>query len=602
MEYQEILTIYKNHGLATSRFKKRLEVAKPLKGRPIYRTLKLASQNLDFGNRIVEAVRIPEKGARVSKFEEESDKILEDYFDFLIDSIKSCKAWQIMEVKASNYSKEKFMTLSRPKKFKMIYELNEKYSKFLEYQKIADIRDFLGPNKDNELDEETLKKLSVLKLMFNNIKNEELKHEVFCLDKDFLMVLINFRKSNFLRMEDYIKSKKKKIQFDFDKYSIFFSTEDFKDIAENIALCSQTTKYSLTKVIEAFYQMSESEAEQVYLKEQFEALKTLEEKCVKMEKVKASSEDETKLEAIKIQNQKREEEAKKKQEELVRKLEEREKKQKEEKEKQKKAIENTSQEIKTEKTIQELEERIAILKGVSTAKESVVPVILSWFEREDISISKKLGTKKFDTFFKKIKQIELQTGTRSSLFFITNADKEITSKRVEELKKKSKEFGMPRLVEGAFGGYSAFRIDESGKIKDISVMSEENKQKIMYLLEHTNGFMMSRDMIDETGTDYLRYKFSDGTDKSITTQYLAIMIGRLLANEKVKKQPLKFYRYVEQHNTGIDVLLESQIKGITKLQEYYNSKYQIAGNFIKLNIDDIDKFIEGKENNFKEDR
>jgi hypothetical protein len=348
--------------------------------------------------------------------------------------------------------------------------------------------------------------------------------------------------------------------------------------------------------------MSESEAEQVYLKEQFEALKTLEEKCVKMEKVKASSEDETKLEAIKIQNQKREEEAKKKQEELVRKLEEREKKQKEEKEKQKKAIENTSQEIKTEKTIQELEERIAILKGVSTAKESVVPVILSWFEREDISISKKLGTKKFDTFFKKIKQIELQTGTRSSLFFITNADKEITSKRVEELKKKSKEFGMPRLVEGAFGGYSAFRIDESGKIKDISVMSEENKQKIMYLLEHTNGFMMSRDMIDETGTDYLRYKFSDGTDKSITTQYLAIMIGRLLANEKVKKQPLKFYRYVEQHNTGIDVLLESQIKGITKLQEYYNSKYQIAGNFIKLNIDDIDKFIEGKENNFKEDR
>lgn len=594
MDYQEIVTIYKNHGLSTPSLRKRLEEAKPLKGRPNYRIFDMSMKTMTFGNRVVDLIRVPERDDKIDFFEKESAQLLEEHYDYIIGYIKEYKAWKMMGLKASDYSKEKFLSSKNSEKFKMLYELNQKYTKFLEFQKIADIRDYLGANKDNGLDDETLKKLCFLKLMFANIKSEILKLEVFCLDKEFLMALVNFKRSSYLRIEDYIENRKKKLQNDFNQYSKFFSTEEFRDIAENILLASQTTKYTLTKTIGAYYQMSESEAEQGYLSEQYKSLKDLEEKVTKMTKVRFEFEKVKRIQEIKEVNRIREEKGRQKAEEY-------ERRQQTASEKIQKAKERAKQQVSGGRSIKELEDRIAVLKGTPTAKEKVHPIIFSWFEREDISFARKIGNKKLDEFFETIKQIEKETGIRASLFFVTNSNKEITLKRFNDLRKRAKDHGMPRLIEGAFGGYSAFRIDESGTVKDISVMSEENKKKIIYLLQNTNRFNLTPDMLDSEGTDFLRYKFSDSTDTSITKQYLAMMIGRLLSNESVKKQPLKFYRYMEKHSTGIDVVLESQVKGISKLQEYYESKYDIQNSrCFKINVEDIDEFIGNKAKVVKE--
>ena len=100
---------------------------------------------------------------------------------------------------------------------------------------------------------------------------------------------------------------------------------------------------------------------------------------------------------------------------------------------------------------------------------------------------------------------------------------------------------MPNLVEVTFGGYSAFKIDKNGTITDISQMSDLNRTKIINLLE----------------------------------------------------KPLKFLPYVERLCSGIDVVLESQVKGIEQIPEYYKTKYGVsAKEIIQVNVANIDEFIE----------
>ena len=76
-----------------------------------------------------------------------------------------------------------------------------------------------------------------------------------------------------------------------------------------------------------------------------------------------------------------------------------------------------------------MEQRIKDLQTTPTAKEQVRPVIFAWFEKEDVSLLKRLGTKRLTAFFDKLKRIEAETGIRTSLYLITNAGKEQTVKR-----------------------------------------------------------------------------------------------------------------------------------------------------------------------------
>ena len=363
MEYQEIITAYKNNSLADSEFLDKIEKAKLLKGRPRYRAIDLVDNSLTLTSEITYLLTMPENKYKADKFLENLEIVLYNYFSRLIDSIKECKAWNVMGIIPKGWSKPEFEELNTENKIKVLYNINQKYYKFLEYQKIADIRDLL--NIEN-LSETEIKRLHFLISMFDNFKNERIKSEFFCFDKSFLMALINFKKGRQLRIEEYMETRKPSIQEDYKKYSVYFTTKDFRDIIENLTLTSKTLKISLTKTIIAFYELSESEVESAHLESDFEALKCLEKKYTKMNRLRSNMIDE-----------------------------------------------------KKEK------------------KERVVPIVFTWFEREDVTLARRITTKKLMEFFEQIKKLQLAMGVRMSLFLITNTNKEVTLKRLEELKKKS---------------------------------------------------------------------------------------------------------------------------------------------------------------------
>lgn len=588
MDYQDIVTKYKKEGLVTTNLKKRLEVAKPLEARPRYRVLEMSARNWYYNSSIIYLLTIPENEKKLELFEKNSNFIIRQYFDELIERIQRCKAWDFMGIKARDFSKERFEKAKLSEKFSIIYELNQKYYKFLEYQKLADLRGMFA-SQNSELDEQTLMKMCFLRLMFGNIKSNDIKTEFFCFDERFLHALLRFKNSKNIRLEDHMRNQKKDIVRDYEKLEKFFSTEDYRDIIDNILLTSKASKLSKTEVMRIFAQISETEAEQEYLHSEIEAFRALEEKCYKMNEVRIAYEKE-KITKERTEKEKRiAEETRKKAEEFEKRQEEARKRLLEAKEK----AERDRQIANTEGYTGEIERRIEMLQKTPTVKEAVIPILFIWLDKDSDSLTKKVGSRKLATFFAKLKEIEKESGYRTSLFLVTNANQETTQKRIDEIKRKAKDAGMERLVEGGFGGYSSFRVDEEGNIKEISRMSPENRRKVKLLLENSN---LPGSLIDETEQNYIRYKFTDKPDKSITKSYLGMLVGRILNDEKVRRQPLKFMTFIEKEATGIDVVLESQIKGISRINEYYKSKYDIPlGKSYKVNVERIEEFLEEKE-------
>lgn len=588
MDYQDIVTKYKKEGLVTTNLKKRLEVAKPLEARPRYRVLEMSARNWYYNSSIIDLLTIPENEKKLELFEKNSNLIIRQYFDELIERIQRCKAWDFMGIKARDFSKERFEKAKLSEKFSIIYELNQKYYKFLEYQKLADLRGMFA-SQNSELDEQTLMKMCFLRLMFGNIKSNDIKTEFFCFDERFLHALLRFKNSKNIRLEDHMRNQKKDIVRDYEKLEKFFSTEDYRDIIDNILLTSKASKLSKTEVMRIFAQISETEAEQEYLHSEIEAFRALEEKCYKMNEVRITYEKE-KITKERTEKEKRiAEETRKKAEEFEKRQEEARKRLLEAKEK----AERDRQIAHTEGYTGEIERRIEMLQKTPTVKEAVIPILFIWLDKDSDSLTKKVGSRKLATFFAKLKEIEKESGYRTSLFLVTNANQETTQKRIDEIKRKAKDAGMERLVEGGFGGYSSFRVDEEGNIKEISRMSPENRRKVKLLLENSN---LPGSLIDETEQNYIRYKFTDKPDKSITKSYLGMLVGRILNDEKVRRQPLKFMTFIEKDATGIDVVLESQIKGISRINEYYKSKYDIPlGKSYKVNVERIEEFLEEKE-------
>lgn len=554
MEYQDIVTAYKKDCLEIADLKQKLEESKNLKGREKYRALKISDESANFYTRTLDILRIPETQKNIEIFEKELDNELNLYYERIISYIKSCKAWELMKLVPKEHTVDEFKKLKLSEKVKRVLDINRKYFNFLEYQKIADIRECLRTT--DKFSETTIKKLCFLKSMFNNFKNQNIKREFFCFDPQFLKILIEFKKSKILRLEDFIKTKSKSIQDDYKKYSHFFSTEDYRDISDNLILTSKTLKQPVGEIIEAFYELSESEAENGYIDSEYTTLNELKNKYSKFNSLKIKTEPVKVIESEKII---------------------------------KKSITEVNKEEKISKEIKPIVKRDTRKK----AKEQVNPIIFSWLEREDITLTRRVTSKKLTAFFDKIKKIEAETGVRASLFLITNSGKEVTQKRVQEFQKKARNQGLPNLFEGAFGGYGTFRVDCKGNIVDIATMSDENRKKIIKLLENnlSNTYLPS-DIIDQTETNYLRYLISNKKDKLITSNYIKIMANKLSKEEKIKSQPIKIIPFVEGKYSGLDVLLKSQLEGIMKVPAYYKSKYCVApGRTIKINIESIDEFI-----------
>lgn len=517
MEYQEIITAYKNGSLVKSDFIEKIDKAKLLKGRPRYRAIDIVDNSLTLNSQLTYLLTMPENMEKAGKFLNDLDKVLYKYFLNLINSIQYCKAWNIIGTIPNEWSNEEFDSLSRKNKFDELYKINQKYYDFLQYQLIADIRDFF---EWQELTDIEIKKIKFVIEMFKNFKNERIKSEFFCFDKKFLMELINFKRNKLLRIEEYMESRRPVIQEDYKKYSLYFSTQDFRDIIENLTLTSKTLKISLTKTIEAFYELSETNVENSHLENDFDTLNKLEKKYIKMDRLRNNMND--------------------------------------------------------------------LKKG---KKERVFPIIFTWFEREDVTLIGRITTKKMVEFFEQIKKLQTAMSVRISLFLVTNTDKDITLKRLQELQKRAAEQGLPKLIEGAYGGYSTFRIDNDGTIIDISRMSEINRTKIIKLLEKGEKQSLSRKIIVQEEKNYLRYQLADKKSKMITKDYLEIYVNQILQDEKIKRQPLKFLPYIEKNCSGIDIVLESQLKGMEQLSEYYKSKYNVSGNVLEVDIASISEFI-----------
>ncbi len=579
MDYKDIVNAYKNQKLDISGLKHDLEVSKDLHGRERFRTVYLSDKNIDFNTNAVNLQRIPESTDRVEEFYSELENLLNDYYSIIIYLIKLNKTWKFMKLNPQDYSNPKFNSLNINEKFQMIEELNRNYSEYLKYQKIADIRDYIRFN--GELSENEINNLLFIQLMFNNIDNEEIKREFFCFDKKFLTSLVDFKKSKVKRLEDYMKSKRKAVANDYNKYSQFFNTEDYRDIMENLLLTSKTLHTSISYIIGAYYELSESEAEESYINEEYYNITSLKNKHAKMNVMGIKLENKRK---IQLKEHEKIEETQRKLIQLKLKQNDLSK----EKIKQDEQIEKKKKEQQMIKNMQKKELNL---------KEQVNPLIFSWFEREDITLTRRVGSKNLVAFFEKIKQIEIETGIRVSLFIVTNTDKEITIKRLQEFQKKAKTNGLPNLIEGALGGYSSFRVNSLGEVTDISIMSDENRNKIIKLLERPVRFYLPKEIIDHTEKNYLRYQFTTKKDQTITKSFLSTCISKILTDENIKKQPLQLLPYIEKDLAGIDVLLTSQLEGLKQLPEYYKSKYEIApGKTLRVNIETFYDFIDNNIN------
>ena len=199
MEYQEIITEYKDDNLDISKLKEKMEIAKPLKGRLKYRAANRIENSIDLIFSIPNTLVISEIPEKCQQFNRKS--------------IKETNAWEFLKISASDYSKEKFIELCSEEKFKTLLELNQKYSFFLQYQKFADIRDCLG--KGVELDDKTIKKIEFLSKMLNALENSRIKTEFYMFNEKFLINLANFEKAKNVKLENYMKSKGKNV---YDEY------------------------------------------------------------------------------------------------------------------------------------------------------------------------------------------------------------------------------------------------------------------------------------------------------------------------------------------------------------------------------------------------
>lgn len=586
MNKKELITEFRKRRLElNSDLEKRLEKANLLKGRKKYRSFESMTMDIKFILDIDYALNIPEDEKSLKSFDKTLDLLLNRYFEGIVALINSCGAWQLLDINKDDYVKEKFDNLKVEEKFRILYYLNTKYISFLSFQQTADEREALVPNSKCEIDEESLKKMAFLEFIFYSIGNKNDRDEtIYCMNKVFLSELMKYRKSKTDKIEEYMKGKKRNIQFEFEKFGRFLSEQDFLDIADAIIISTDALKCPKEEVINFFYQMSETISEKRVLADIFENFRKLEAKTQRMQSIRNVAETARKAEEIEKEKALAEEKERKRLEEL----EERKKEELRRNEEKAKKF----PEVKLDKQIQELEQRIALLQGIPTVKEYVIPVIFLWADTKDISLRKKIGNKRISKLFSKLKQIEQEQGIRTSLYIMTTANKEITSKRFQELRELSIKNNMPRLVEGAIGAYGSFRIDEKGNIKDRAVMSEENREMIMHLVEKTTGIAIPRDMVDSSVVDFLRYRFSDGNDKKTTKDYLSLIGKRLLESDSIKSQPLKLFLYEGEDCKGIDILLKSQAEGMKKVADYFKAKYHIVlGEGITIDIDELDKFL-----------
>jgi len=656
MDYQAVITSYSNKRIDMEKFKKDLEIARPLKRRQKYRAVEMSEFWRIFNANTTDILLTNEVVDNIDIFMDKVNRQLDSYYSYLLECIKEFKAWNIIDLDTADYSFEAFDLLKIKEKIRKVEYVNGKYKQYLKFQKLADIREYF---KIRELTEENMEKMKFTIEMFDSFKNIQVRKEFFCFDRDFLITLIAFNKSKKIRLDDYMKSKSRAIQEDYERYLLFYKLEDFREIIEKVSVTSKTAKISISRVVDIFKEISETDAEIEYVKVNGNEIKKIEKKLENMIQIDmlhkrdilSSNKEYLKKTMSKIISEASYESVEQAQEPEKLKQEERQTTEnknslgkllgemaKNKKITQEEKVEvypisttqndivvenndvqlvedendeekdnknifekvtdtlseiNQDSEKKPEKidTLEERRERGK--KRYNTEKEPIIPLIFSWFERDEITFTRRVTIKKLNQFFEKIKKLESENDARVALFLITNASKEITLKRIIEMQKKAINNDLPELIEGALGGYSSFKVETNGRITDLSVMSGVNREKIINLLDNTIYDDWGKDKVDSSCEDFVRYKFADKKEKKFTAQYLKNTINDILSEDKVKNQPLRFIPYCDKSGVGVDVVLKSQLGNISKLSEYYKKKYYVLPEkALKLNMETFETFIE----------
>ena len=84
------------------------------------------------------------------------------------------------------------------------------------------------------------------------------------------------------------------------------------------------------------------------------------------------------------------------------------------------------------------------------------------------------------------------------------------------MQKKAINNNLPDLIEGALGGYSSFKVETNGRITELSVMSNINREKIISLLDNTIYDDWGREKVNRECSDFVRYQFADKKEKKFT--------------------------------------------------------------------------------------
>jgi len=578
MEYEEIISEYKNGSIDISDLKKKIEIARPLNSRPSTLDLDLISNTFVTIRDGTNAQTITEKPERIEEYKYLVNMNLLDYFTNIVDRINSARAWGIMKVVPTKITKDDFKELSIDEKLRLVITLNRKYKEYLKIQKYADLREcIIG---DGDLQEENIQKMQFVINMFNALKSKVAKEDFFCLPDELILSLFGFKRSKYKRLEDYFNTKNKYVRQLYENNSNYYTTEDFRDIIDNIQSTAKTLKISVNKVIEYYSLISKENFEIRGLEDEYDVFIQLQDKNKKMKALLLSPKEREEI-------TKSEQTVEENEEEIVEELpEEHEIKEViKEKPQQVELSKETGLTGKTEEQIKKENERI-------TVKEQINPLILAWFGKEDRPMSDIIGPRQLSKFLEKIKQIEKETGIRVGLYIVTNADKEVALNRMQELQHKAKAKGLPKLVEGTLGGYCSYRIEQDGTITDLAKMDNETRERLIDLLDKSPYIgCFRKDVLDPRETNYLRYFYSIKKNPSINFQYLKWTIAQLLKDVEIKKQPLSFVPFIEGDFSGVDVLLQSQLDGLDKLSDYLKSKYYIApGKTMKANIYAVGKF------------
>ena len=580
MEYEDIIKEYTSGSIDISDLKKKLELARPLNSRPERLDLDIIASVFNTLRDGTNAQLISERPEKVGEYKTLVDWNLTEYYSSIIERINSARAWGAMKVVPPKITMPEFKELRTEEKLRLVMTLNKKFKEYLKVQKYADLREkIIG---DGDLEPANVQKMQFVLKMFDNLKSDVAKEDFFCIPEELITALINFKKSKQKRFEDYFAIKNKYVKQQYENYANYYTAEEFRDLIENLLAVSKTLKISVNKVVEYYVCISRINFEIRGLEDENEMFEKLKEKNSKMFSLipekKTAKPVEEKKEEVKIE--------KPKEEPKVKPVEEKPKKEV--------ISENTGSTGNIEKEIEKQNSTI-------TAKEQINPLILAWFGRDEKPFSEFAGPRQISDFLEKIKEIEKQTGIRVGLYIVTNADKQTTLNRMQELQHKAKIKGLPRLVEGALGGYSSFRIEPDGTITDLAVMEKGVREEIVKILE-TSPYdaQFKSELLDPREKNYLRYFFSIKKNSAVNIKYLKSRISLLLSDPLVKKQPISFVPFMEGDYAGVDVMLQTQLEGLDKLSEYLKSKYYIAqGKTLKANIYALSKFT-GEQEEIKE--